>query len=222
MAQVDGADGRPVLLISVHKARVCLFPLKSEPPRQVPQLRRVIRQNMCLTVVHHLQVMLDLPEQDVAIGQDAVLVGGEEMAVGKAQQAIQRVAAADFGVRAAMYQLQVLRDELDVADGAFPQLDLAPFPALLAQLRLGALLHRAYDAAQCARVEVVQGALDSLQKRFPHAPISGDHPRFEQGLLFPEARMSFQVGDIAVRRGDQRACLSPGAKPHIHTVEESL
>ena len=69
---------------------------------------------------------------------------------------VERVAAADLGLRPAVCQLQILGDELDVADRAFAQLDLAPLATLLAQSGFGAPLHRVHVGAHGGRVRVEQ------------------------------------------------------------------
>jgi hypothetical protein len=116
-----------------------------------------------------------------------------------------------------------LGDELDVADGPLAQLDLAPVTSLLAQIGLGALLHRIRVGARLFRISYVEHQrLDPAQELIANRLVAGDHARFEQRLLFPLARVLFQVSDVAIERRDQRADPSPGAQPHVHPVEKTF
>ena len=166
--------------------------------------------------------MLDGAQEYVAFHQHAVLIRAQESAFGQPRQAIQGVAAAHLGMFASVYQLEVLGDEFDVADGAFAQFDLAPIPAALAELGLGALLH-GVDVGAHGFVAVAElQRRGPLEERVAHPGAARDHARLEQRLFFPQPGVLAQIGQVTVERRHQRADLSPRAQPHVNPIEEAL
>ena len=97
-----------------------------QPAGEILQFGFVLGQLVRLLIVHQLQRVLDRPQKHVAVGEQAVFVGVQKSALGQPHQGVERVEAADGRLFAAVDQLQVLHDELNVADRTFPQLDFAP------------------------------------------------------------------------------------------------
>ena len=222
MCQVDGTDGCAVLFIAGDKVLACSLALEAQPPREVLKCLVVARQHVGLAVVHHLQVVLDRPQKDIAVFEHAVFVGAQESVRSQPAEGVQRRPTAKFGRLRHMGQLQVLGDELDVANRPLSKFHLSPRAPLLAQVALGPLSHGVYVVPRARRVRGKQKWLDLAQEGGTHLVVAGDDACLDQCLLFPHAGVSVEVGHVPRDRGDQRAAPSPRAQPHIYAVEKAL
>ena len=100
------------------------------PPRQLPQLRVVLRHHVGLQVEEDLQAMLQLAEEAVVGFQDHPFLVAQAAGLFQLHDGFQGVAGADGGQIGAVEKLQELDHELDVADAAVAGLyvaHVAPF-----------------------------------------------------------------------------------------------
>jgi len=119
-----------------------------------------------------------------------------------------------------MHELQILDDELDVADGPFPQFDLAPEPAFLAEIILDLRLHRADRFADLVGGRLVDVLCGPAKEVVPQCQVTRDDSGLEQRLFFPEAGVLREVLQVAVDRRDEFARPAPGTQPHVDAVHE--
>ncbi len=97
-------------------------------PRQVGQARealRVARQEVGLGIADHLQSVLDLAEEFVVAAQGVGLVLTDPARGRQALQALQCLPHAKRRIPPSGNELAGLREELDLADAAGPQLDVS-------------------------------------------------------------------------------------------------
>src|SRR4029453_8888843 len=129
---------------------------------------------------------------DQGVGKGAPELGRQVAALGEAEQRLERVALAQPRVVAAVEQLQRLHDELDLADAAAAELDVAgaPGPAPGAgQLPIDLAFHAA-NRRHNALVEPL--AIDDFARQVHElradALVAGRHARLEQRLTLPRPR----------------------------------
>src|SRR6185436_9310596 len=92
---------------------------KPQAPGKERKRIRVGGHGVRLLIMHHLNVVLDRPEQSVAVGKDAGFLMREQMMARETRQNLERGTTAQIGELIPMRQLQILNDELHVPDGAF-------------------------------------------------------------------------------------------------------
>ena len=66
-----------MLFISCFEQLSSLCSLKAQPSGQLREGAKFQRQTVGLPIVHHLQMMLNRPQEDVAVAQDPRVLGGE-------------------------------------------------------------------------------------------------------------------------------------------------
>ena len=122
------------------------------PTGEQAQRVRRLGQGVGLELVEDLQPVLDVPEKDQRVPEQAAQPGGQIAALGEAEQGAQRVPAAQPGIVARVEELQRLGQELHLADAAAPELHVAPLGALGPLRAVDLPLHVA-DVGHDARVE---------------------------------------------------------------------
>ena len=190
--------------------------------RQQRQLARIGRHRVFLPVVHQLQRVFDRPQEDIPVGQPAVLVGGQDFGIGQPHQSIQRVGRADMARRRTVNQLQRLHDEFDIADRTGPQLDLAPVATAAAQFGLDAVLRPAHGGQHVARRARIDQRIGPLQKLGADRHVPRHDPRLQQRLLLPQFGVRLDVLQIRRNGRDQFTGPTPRPQPHIDPIEKSF
>src|SRR6266513_4586864 len=113
-------------------------------PRDERTVSRLLGQLVRLRIVQVLQPVLQAPQEHVGPGELVERRGGEQLLLREQREHCERRADLQRRVAAAARELEHLRDELDLADAARPELDLIgelPARHLLADLRVQ-LAHR--------------------------------------------------------------------------------
>jgi hypothetical protein len=214
---VDVADRLSVLAVMRQKLRARG---EIEPAGQVRQFGLFARQFVDLLVVHELQRVFDVPQKHVPVGEQPVFVGVQKTAVGQPHERVERFEAPHGRFLRAMNQLQILHDELDVANGALSQLHLAVEPAGPFEIRLDLLFHQPHAFAHRFGGGVVDQRFDAAQELGPQRPIAGDDPRFEVRLFLPQPGVVRHVRQVRIQRRDQFAGPAPRTEPHVDAVHE--
>ncbi len=219
LTQVDGANGAAVFLAAGQES---LAIGKAEAAGKQGDGARFGGQGIGLPVVHHLQVVFDGAQEDIAVGENAGVGGGKQPGGAQARQGFERGAGANLRILADIGQLQVLDDEFDIADGAGAELDFAPGAAFFAQEFLGALFHGIDFGANLLGRQAKDARPGGFAQFFTERQVARDGSKFEQGLFFPGAGVLFEIFQVPGQGGDERAVLAPGPQAHIDPVQESL
>ena len=111
-------------------------------PRQVVPLGGRGRHRVHLLLLHELEAVLDLAQEPVRLGQAVGVVAVDVAGVGQLGQRGQRRRHTQPGVERPVHELEQLHRELDVADAAGAELDLALAQPPPGHLGLRPLLHR--------------------------------------------------------------------------------
>ena len=158
-----------------------------QPAGQERQFPRILRQTMHLPVVPQLQGVLHGPQEVVAGGEAAVLVGPQQPVIGQPGEGVQRAGGPHARPLPAVHQLQALGGELDIADAARPALHLAPAAAGVLQFRLDPLLAPPHAGPDLLGGQGVDQRLGVLQELPAELPVAGDRPGLQQRLPLPRA-----------------------------------
>src|SRR5206468_1508005 len=97
------------------------------------QPRMVLGQRVGLELVEDLQAVLDGAQVDEAITEKAAERGREIAALGEAEDGAQRVLLAEPRIVPPVEELERLHEELDLADAADAELDVAALGVLAAE-----------------------------------------------------------------------------------------
>ncbi len=198
----------------------------AEPPRHEPQRPRLTGQRVGLQLVEQLQPVLDGAQMHERVRERAPELGRQVAALGQAEQGLERVPLAQPRVVAAVEQLQGLHDELDLADAAAPELDVAGAPVAgpaAGQLAVDLTLHPA-DRRDHGRVDTgaIDDFADQLHEPDADALVARRHPRLEQRLALPRRRPLAVVGLVALDRQREGADASLRAQPHVDPEDVAL
>ena len=151
-----------------------------------PQTRsRALRELVDLSLVLHLQAILDAAQEQIRVPQRLGRLGRQHVRLGESRQRALRGAVAQLGNATAVQQLQRLRDELDVADPARIELHVEAVVAGGAPLFADPPLERAN--APHARV-VHRRAVDHRVDRAHGTPAEFESPA--TGRAFMKATFS--------------------------------
>ena len=113
------------LSLGFERGRELVPALKTHRESQAQATRFIDRQRMGLGIVHHLQAVLDAPQECVGLLQLADGLRRQEFCSRKPGQGGQQGGRLQHGLRAASDELLRLDDELDFPDAAGAELDVA-------------------------------------------------------------------------------------------------
>ena len=166
-----------------------------------------------------LQPVLEQPQELVGGGQVGRVVAADVAARAQRRQRVDRRGHVQRLVVAAVHQLQQLDGELDVAQPAGAELELAgPHPGGHQFLDAPAhRLHLGHEVLALARrPHHRHQRLDVLLAEFD---VSGRGPRLHQRLELPRLGPPLVVGDVRVQRAHQLAVLALRPQRGIHLEE---
>ena len=161
-----------------------------------------------LRVADHLKAVLGLAQGAVVLGQLSRGVGGQAVRLGEAGQRVERAAHAQPLVAAAEDELTRLGGELDLADAAGTELEVAArraHPAAVAAMVADAPHHRV-DVLDRGEVEMAapHERPQPAQERRPRPEIARAGPRLDVGRPLPGAREALVVALGRIHRQDHR------------------
>src|SRR5205814_9583916 len=147
--------------------------------------------------------------------------GGEQLLLREQREHCERRADLQRRVAAAANQLEQLRDELDLADAARPELDLIgklPLRHLLTDLRVQ-LAHRR-ERAVIEIFAVYERAHDRGERRV--FAIRRERTRLDPGVALPLPALRYEIFLERIEARDERAGVAPGAKAHVDPEDEAV
>src|SRR5438552_1672037 len=137
-------------------------------------------------------------------------------------QGFERRATAQASITPAVHELQSLRDELDLANPAGTELDVAiEARAGVTAVDLRLHLLDLFDGREIEEAAVDEGA-DLLEERPAEVEIASDRARLQHGGALPRLAERLVVDDRRGKRVDDRPVLTLGAQPQGDTEDESL
>ena len=166
-----------------------------------------------------LQPVFEQPQELVGRGQVRGVVAADVAALAERGQRVDRRRHVQRFVVAAVHQLQQLHGELDVAQPAGAELDLAgPHPGGHQFLDAAAhRLHLGHEVLALARrPHHRHQRLDVLRAEFG---VAGRGPRLHQRLELPGLGPPLVVGDVRLERAHQLAVLALGPQRRIDLEE---
>ncbi len=176
-------------------------------------LGRVRRDDLRLAIVAVLQAMFKSAQEQVAVFEDARRGRGYQPARGERCKRGQRAAQPQCRFASGTDDLQCLHGELDLADAARAQLDVARdvlAPLLLADLTV--------DAAQ-ALVGVVVEIFPIDERRHQLVELvvalAGERSGLEPGVALPSAPLRHQILLQCGERAGERSARPIGTQPHV-------
>ena len=148
----------------------------------------IVGQAMGLLVRDHLQPVFDPPQELIGRGQFVARLEGDPVARGQHLQGFQRRPHPQFGMPAAGDQLLGLREELDLADAAAPDLDIVALDRDLALAAIG--LHLPLHVVHVGKRREIQMLApderrDFGDQRLAGLGVAGAGPRLDHGRAFP-------------------------------------
>ena len=177
---------------------------------------RGLGQRMGLRIVEILEPMLEATQEDICGGELRYGGLGELPARAERGQHLERGARAQARIAPAADQLEALRDELDLANAARPELDVAGEVAardLLPDLRME-LAHR----VDRPEIEVLpeHERLRDLCELGTHPFVApGDHARLDPRVPLPLAPLRDEVLLEPIEARRERSRVAPRAQPHV-------
>ena len=181
---------------------------------QPPQRVRVVggRQQVGAAQPLQLQPVLQQPQEPVGRGEVRPVVAPDVAAVRQRRERVEGRPRAQGLVGAPVHQLQELHRELDVAQAAGAELDLAR--ALVGpHVLLDAAAHGLHVADEVGPARrVPDHRRDGLGVSLAQLRVARHGARLEQRLELPGLGPALVVGDVAVERAHQRALAAFGAQ----------
>ena len=178
-----------------------------------------------LPVRHHLQPVLDLPQEAVSRGQFGRGLRGDQPGAGQQPQGSESLRRAERRIAPAPDKLEGLRHELDLADAAFAQLDVVAGDAshwIAPDGQGGApvLVDPAFHGVNVGHRREIQAAPpderpDRLQEPPAQRQIAGHGARLDHRRAFPIQAHGFVVGDGRADRHRRRSRRRVRAQPQI-------
>ena len=207
--------GEPAFQIGGPRPRV----VRSVQRRDLRKRVLHLRQRVGLAVVHHLDAVLDAPVGAVVIRQ---LVRDRLRDPSLCRQRGERRdggAAPQVRVAAAGDQLAGLREELDVADPALPQLHVVPHRADRPMQPLVAADPPPHVVGVLDRREVERAAPDEGpqlgQEALARGEVARAGPRLDVGRAFPAAPLGLVIGKRGAGRDADGRHRRVGAQPQV-------
>src|SRR5262249_23028239 len=99
--------------------------LDADTPGETAEPHRLVPPPVGVELVHDLEPVVDRAEMDERMREPPSEIRRQIAALGQAKERLERVALAQPRIVAAIEQLQRLNDELDLADTAASELDVA-------------------------------------------------------------------------------------------------
>ena len=178
---------------------------------------------MCLLPLRRLQAMLDVAEEDVCRFEIPFLARLDEVELAQLAQRGERVARAERQLRAAVDQLEDLREQLHFTDTAAPLLHVVVEVAMLRVLAVGSLLvSRQLFNGGLVQVLAVDERRDPFDERRAQLRVACDRPRLQQREPLERLAHRLVVMDRLLQRIHQRTTLTERTEPHVDAVEVAL
>ena len=183
----------------------------------------VLGQRVGLELVEDLQAVLDGAQVDEGIAEKAAERGREIAALGEAEDGAQRVLLAEPRIVPPVEELERLHEELDLADAADAELDVAALGVLAAERAVDGALHPAdlpHDGGVEPRPE--HEGPDQLGEAAGDRGIAGAEAGLDERLPLPGLRAIGHVGAVALEGQDEGAYPALGPEPEVHAEGVAL
>ena len=183
-------------------------------------LRVIGRHVVRLSIVTILESVLEVAQEDIRGRQLGNGRTRQQPARAQRGERVQRPARAQAGFPASAHQLQRLHDELDLADAAWPQLDVAR--VILATTLLADLSMHVAQAGISIVVEILaehergDEALELL------GAIAGQRPRLQPRVALPGSPLSHQIFLQRRKRRRQRAAVAVRPQAHVDAKHKAF
>ena len=161
----------------------------------------VVGQGMGLAVIHHLQVVFDGAQEDIAIRQHAVLADRQQVRLSGSAPAPSSVLGLRILARASAAARRTpaakTAPQIPHRGSSLRPASHRPTRALLLQRRLRcAVSWRTHPRASTPTGSPNNSGRTLLQEVFPHRRVPGHQARLEQGLFFPQQGVLLQIGQV--------------------------
>src|ERR1019366_1375341 len=162
---------------------------------------------MSLQAGNDLELMFDVAQEEISLGEVPCAYGGQVAKVGKPFERLDGFLGAQPRILSAINQGERLNDKLEFANSAVPKFDVAFDQIGRAKFRLDLMFHRAQLAQ---RVEIEIAAIDEAAE----LKRSGDRSRAQKSRTLPRLSVRLIKGQRALDRNRQRR-IAP-ARPQAH------
>ena len=198
-------------------------PRDAETPGEPPERGRLLGQRVGLELVQDLEPVLDRAQVDERVAEEAPERRREIAALGQPEDGAQAVALAEPRVVTGVQELERLDEELDLADAADAELDVAALAALGAQRPVdGAFIPRISPTMAGSRPGRKTKGRTRSKKRAATPASPAAEARLDERLALPQLRPLGDVGAVALEREDDAAHPSLGAEPEVHAKGVAL
>ncbi len=205
----------------VHLAKERIGSVVSQRSRDALDHRGIARDAVRLLARRELHAVLQPAQEEVRVGELALLALGDEAARAEAPQRLDGVGSSHARLEASPDKLQALREELHLADPALADLEVV----VRADPRLGPgpTEHRAH-LVDDARVD--RAAPDERRQRgeqlFTEGVVSGDGPRAHERRPLPGPAPGLVVTLGGGQRVDERPARPFGAQPEVDAPYDAV
>ena len=169
---------------------------------------------MRLLIAHHLQPVLDPPQEVIGLGQDVGVGARDEAAFGEPAERLDCAARPKLRTPAAHDELLGLGEELDVADAAAAELDVVPLhrDGAMPLMRVHPPFH-GVDVGDCGVVEIFapDEGCQLAQELLAGRLVARGDARLDQRRALPVLAEALVIGEACVgrERDLRRAWIGP-------------
>src|SRR2546425_9058916 len=163
--------------------------------------------------------MFDLPQEAVGRREVRCVITAHITAIGQSGERLERGRAAQALVGPAVYELEQLDGELDIAQAARAELEL-PRRLLARHGLLHPAAHRLHVLDEILSLRRLPNQWrDDLDETRAELQVSRDRPRFEQCLELSRLGPALEVCAMAGERAHKRPAAPLGAQVRVHLAE---
>src|ERR1019366_6883848 len=170
---------------------------------------------MSLQAGNDLELMFDVAQEEISLGEVPGACGGQVPKVGKPFERLDGFLGAQPRILSAINQGERLKDKLEFANSAVPKFDVAFDQIGRAKFRLDLMFHRA-QLAQRVEIEIaaIDEAAEFIEQLAAELKRSGDRSRAQKSRTLPRLSVRLIKGQRALDRNRQRR-IAP-ARPQAH------
>src|SRR5262249_23053823 len=196
---------------------------EAEPPRQREELVGIARDELRLTLLDDLQLVLDVTEKAVRGGDPLHERRRDVARVRERRERLERPARPQARVFPAVHELLRLHEEFDLADAAAPELHVAARRLRRTQRRVDLPLHdlQILDRAE-VEVSSVHERDELADETLAERPITADGSRLEPRRAFPRLTPGLVVGERGRQRDRHRSLAPARPEPKVDAEDDAV